>query len=106
MPGHLPSYKRLLDSSFYSFRFSASFNPVSPDTLTGLSLMMLIQLVKLFHILCHIRYNLRGFFIDKCTCLMLFSGKIEEANLSCKNLFCNRNINEFQSLVYQLKRHV
>jgi hypothetical protein len=25
---------------------------------------------------------------------MLFSGKIEEANLSCRNLFCNKNINE------------
>lgn len=40
------------------------------------------------------------------TCLMLTSGKIEEANLSYRNLFCNQNINEFHSLLYQLKRHV
>lgn len=52
------------------------------------------------------RYNLKGFFIDKYTCLMLFSAKIEEENLSCRNLFCNMNINEFQSILYHMKRHV
>jgi hypothetical protein len=58
--GHSPSYKRLLDSSFYSFRFSTSFNLVSSHITDwfAVCLMMFIQIVKLFNILCHIWYEI------------------------------------------------
>lgn len=59
LPGRSPSYKRPHDSSFYSFRFSASFNLVSCYIADwfAICLMTFIQLAQLFDILCHIWYK-------------------------------------------------